>query len=177
MLPSRISTERLLLRPATTDDAETIFSLYATDAEVTRYLTWAPHRTVEDTRGFLSICEDAWKYGTSFPYIIERAGDRQLLGMICAEPSHGFCLGYVLARPFWGHEYIAEAAAAIISHAFALDDVYRIWAVCDVRNTASARVMQKIGMQLEGTLRKFEKAPNLSPVPRDVLCYSIVKPT
>ncbi len=53
--------------------------------------------------------------------------------------------------------------------------IYRVWAICDVDNPASARVMAKAGMEYEGVLKKFCVHPNISPIPRDVLCYAIVK--
>lgn len=51
----------------------------------------------------------------------------------------------------------------------------RFWTVCDTENLASARVMQKCGMQLEGILRRWRPSPNISSEPRDVFCYSIVR--
>ncbi len=54
--PELFTTERLTLRPPRPADAEAIFRAYATDPEVTRYLTWAPHRTVEETRQFVERC-------------------------------------------------------------------------------------------------------------------------
>jgi RimJ/RimL family protein N-acetyltransferase len=53
--------------------------------------------------------------------------------------------------------------------------IFRIWAVCDVDNAASARVMEKAGMQREGVLRRWSVHPNISAEPRDSFCYAIVK--
>jgi hypothetical protein len=53
--------------------------------------------------------------------------------------------------------------------------IFRVWALCDVDNLASARVMEKVGMQREGILRRWILHPNLSDEPRDVYCYSVVK--
>ena len=72
------------MRPVRVADAEVIFSLYATDTEVTRYLTWKPHSSVAETREFLGICEKAWSQGTSCPWAIERREDGQLLGPVAA---------------------------------------------------------------------------------------------
>jgi hypothetical protein len=55
-------------------------------------------------------------------------------------------------------------------------EIYRIWAVCDAGNIASARLLERVGMQAEGTLRRWLVHPNISESPRDCLCYSIVKP-
>ena len=46
---------------------------------------------------------------------------------------------------------------------------------CDVENKASARVLEKVGMQREGTLRRYIVHPNISPEPRDCFVYSKVR--
>ena len=81
----------------------------------------------------------------------------------------------MLARAYWGRGYMTEALKELIDWALKQKDIYRIWAVCDVDNLASARVMEKAGMQLEGTLRRWSVHPNISPEPRDSHCYAIVK--
>ena len=58
--PQELTTDRLVLRFPTIEDAEDIFSTYATHSDVTRYLTWRPHETVEDTRTFLRQRIDCW---------------------------------------------------------------------------------------------------------------------
>ena len=52
---------------------------------------------------------------------------------------------------------------------------FRVWATTDVENRASARVLEKAGFELEGTLRRWDVHPNLSSAPRDALCYSRVR--
>lgn len=64
-------------------------------------------------------------------------------------------LGYSLARPHWSRGYTTEAARAVVDAAFRTDtELNRIRAFADARNTASQRVMEKIGMTKEGTLRQ-----------------------
>jgi ribosomal-protein-alanine N-acetyltransferase len=55
-------------------------------------------------------------------------------------------------------------------------EIYRVWAVCDVDNVSSARLLESVGMQFEGKLRRWLVHPNVSAAPRDCLCYAIVKP-
>ena len=73
--PPTISTARLLLRPPRLDDAPAIFRSYAQDADVTRYLRWSPHRSVDETAAFLRTAIRAWQDGTGFPWTITTAGD------------------------------------------------------------------------------------------------------
>ena len=56
-----IETERLLLRRPRSSDAQMIFQRYASDHEVTRYLSWPTHRSVVDTLAFLSMSDDDWR--------------------------------------------------------------------------------------------------------------------
>ncbi len=70
---------------------------------------------------------------------------------------------------------MTEAVRAVIAWVFAQPGIYRVWAVCDVENLASARVLEKAGMHLEGILRRWLIHSNVSVEPRDCFCYSIVK--
>jgi [ribosomal protein S5]-alanine N-acetyltransferase len=70
---------------------------------------------------------------------------------------------------------MSEAASAVVEWGLALPSVFRVWAVTDVDNQASARVLEKIGMQREGLLRRWMVHPNLSPEPRDCWCFARVR--
>jgi RimJ/RimL family protein N-acetyltransferase len=175
--PEKIKSERLLLRVPMMEDALPIFELYAQDQEVTRYLTFEPHQSITDTKVFLKRCIKSWKNGTSFPWTIVRRIDKQLIGMIeIVNIEHsGIQLGYVLAKNYWGNGYMTESVNKIIGWAFKQKDIYRVWAVCDIENTDSAKVLEKSGMQKEGILRRWANLPNFGKKPRDCYCYSIVK--
>jgi ribosomal-protein-alanine N-acetyltransferase len=66
--------------------------------------------------------------------------------------GHRVELGYVLARPYWGQDLATEAARAVVDWAIARPEVHRVWAVCDLDNHASARVLEKVGMERKGRL-------------------------
>jgi RimJ/RimL family protein N-acetyltransferase len=101
-----------------------------------------------------------------------RSDDRDI-GMIgCRVRDYAADIGYVLSRKYWSLGYVTEAATAITDWAASLETVYRVWAVCDVENKASTRVLEKIGMQREGILRRYIVHPNISPEPRDCFVYS-----
>jgi RimJ/RimL family protein N-acetyltransferase len=72
---------------------------------------------------------------------------------------------------------MTEVVRAVNDWALAQPEVHRVWAVCDVDNLASARVMEKAGMAREGKLRRWAVHPNLSTEPRDFWCYARVKET
>lgn len=84
--------------------------------------------------------------------------------------------GYVLAPRLWRRGLMSEAVAGLIEWAMASPEIFRVWAVCDADNVASARLLESVGMRREGTLRRWLVHPNLGDAPRDCLCYAIVKP-
>jgi len=175
-MPEQIETERLVLRKPRMDDAYAIFAGWTQDTEVTRYLTWHPHQRIEQTKQFLQKCLSAWEYETRFPYVITLKESDEIIGMIDPRiegPKMG--IGYGAARAHWGKGYVAEATRAIIEWAFLQPSIYRVYATTDVENLASRRVLEKVGMQCEGILRKCIIHPNISDVPRDSYIYAIVK--
>jgi RimJ/RimL family protein N-acetyltransferase len=173
--PEKFSTPRLRLRRLAQTDAEAIFHSYAQDTEVTRFAVWSPHISVDASRAYVQRCLDGWENGTEYTWAICLL-DGSLIGALALRVT-GFKAdtGYVIARRFWGQGYAAEALQAIVAWAFAQATIYRVWAVCDVENTASARVMEKAGMTREGILRRWILHPQAGPEPRDCYCYSIVK--
>lgn len=174
--PKTFTTQRLLLRKAKIADAEAIFREYAQDSEVTKFVSWRAHRSLAETKSYVRACSLSWNTGKAFHWVIERRSDSLLMGMIIARANgEKWELGFVLGRRHWDHGYMTEAVKAISAWALSQDEIYRIWAVCDVDNAASARVMEKAGMQREGTLRRWSMHPNISDKPRDSYCYSIVK--
>lgn len=174
--PSSFETPRLRLRPPLLEDADSIFERYGQDPEVTRHLVWKPHNTVEVTRAFLHRCVQCWVDGTAFPWVIETKNTSDLLGMIeLRVDGHMADLGYVLARPEWSKGYATEAARAVVGWAISQDSIYRVWAVVGTENPASVRVLEKVGMQREGVLRRWIAYPNQGPEPRDSFCYSVVR--
>ena len=174
--PKTLTTERLRLRKANISDAEAIFRQYAQDPEVTKYVSWRAHKDLDETREYMRMCRLAWDIGKAFHWIIERKEDKQVIGMMIARVNDKkWELGYVLTRLHWGKGYMTEALRGLVDWALKQQHIYRIWAVSDVDNIASARVMEKAGMQREGILRRWSVHPNLSPEPRDSYCYAIVK--
>jgi ribosomal-protein-alanine N-acetyltransferase len=174
--PAALATARLRLRAPVLDDAAAIFAEYAQDPEVTRYLTWQPHASVEVTREFLRRCAEAWRGDREFPWALTlRERDRAIGMLTLRAEGHRVNLGYALARPYWGRGLMTEAAAAVVQWALAQPDVYRVWAVCDVENAASARVLEKAGLEREGVLRRWIHHPGAGSTPRDCLCYARVR--
>jgi hypothetical protein len=113
--PAIIETGRLRLRRPRTGDAETIYSRYASDPDVTRYLAWPRHTSLDDTHEFLAFSDDEWARYPAGPYLIEDPGGHLLgsTGLTC-EPGREAQTGYVLAKDAWGLGYATESLEAMV---------------------------------------------------------------
>ena len=172
-----IHTERLTLRPPRAEDAPAIYDSYAPDPEVTPYIVWTPHRSLAETEEFLRRVNAPHGGDPQYHWAVTvRGGDDTARGMIALRrDGHKADVGYVLARALWGMGYMTEALRAVLGFAFTLPGLYRVWAVCDVENAASARVMEKAGLRFEGVLRRHTIHPALGPEPRDARCYAVTR--
>jgi RimJ/RimL family protein N-acetyltransferase len=177
--PATLDTPRLRLRAPVVEDAAAIFDAYTQDAQVARYTTWSPHRSLDETRGFLEHhCAAGRKAGTVFSWLITISEGGAAAGMI--DFRLAACraeVGYVLAHRYWGRGLMTEAAGAVVEWLIAQPEIHRVWATVDLENVASQRVLEKVGMVREGVLRRWLAAPNLGPVPRDVWSFSRIKET
>ena len=170
--PERIETARLVLRKPTSADAENVFHGYSSDPAVTRFLGWPRHRSIEQTRLFLTYSEAEWQRWPAGPYLIESRASQRLLGStgLAFETSLVAATGYVLAKDAWGCGYATEALGAIIGVARDLG-IQRLYALCHPGHPASVRVLEKCGFEREGLLS--HEFPNLgSSQAEDCLCYS-----
>ena len=173
--PEKIQTERLILRRYRLEDAVDIFECYAQDEEVTRFTTWRLHQSIEDTKAFVKGRIDAWTQGNDFTWAVTRNDDKFIGGIALRIEDFKAEFGYVIGRPYWGNGYTTEALRPIVQWAIQQPQIFRVWGVCDIQNTASARVMEKSGLEKEGLLRKWIMHPQVGDTPRDCLCYSITK--
>ena len=171
-----IETSRLKLRSPVMEDAPAIFEQYAQDEEVTKFMTWRSHSDINTTQKYLEKCLDDMAAKTACYWMILLKQKNQAIGMIRLQcQNHRAELGYVLARPYWNRGLMSEALQPLVDWAIAQPSIYRVWAVCDIKNLASARVLEKVGMIREGILHRWLIHPNMSNEPRDCFCYAKVK--
>ena len=115
LAPEHIQTERLILRLPGLSDAEAIFEGYGGDPEVTRYLIWRPHETVEMTTRFVERCIACWREGTAFPWAIIHKADRRLIGMIeMLFPMFGHLIGSDFLGPHFKFTVVYFAYFVIV---------------------------------------------------------------
>lgn len=149
-----LETPRLQLRKMTIADSTEVFENWTNSEVVARYLTWAPHSSIEITEEYLSFEEKNRREGWG----IVLKETNQLIGNIAVVDDKvkikTKAMGYVLGEQFWNNGYMSEALTRVIDFLFETTDVNRIEAEHDVSNPGSGRVMEKSGMVFEGVLRK-----------------------
>ena len=169
--PRELETERLILVAPAENDAAEIFERYASDPDVTRYMGWPRHQSIEDTRGFLTFSASEWERWPAGPYLIRARSDGRLLGStgLAFDRDDEAMTGYVLAKDAWGRGYATEALRAMVDLARRLR-LIRLYAPYHPENLASARVLEKCGFALDTTWHGKSLFPNLpAGVPRDSL--------
>ena len=156
-----IETPRLLLRRFTVEDVEDMFNNWATDPEVTRFLTWPLHASVEVTRELLKDWTARYEDGGYFNWAMEYKETGRVIGNISAvkinEKVESADIGYCMSRAFWGQGLMPEALSAVMDYLFDVVGLNRVAACHDANNPKSGRVMDKAGMKLEGILRAAGK--------------------
>jgi RimJ/RimL family protein N-acetyltransferase len=155
-----LTTDHLLLREFEESDWQAVLA-YQSDPLYLRYNPWAV-RTEEDVRRFVQtfmIWRDE-RPRSKFQFALVLREEGRLIGNcgIRMRTSHATeaDIGYELDSRYWGHGYATEAARALLAFGFGELRLHRIWAHCVPENVASARVLEKIGMQREGHLRENE---------------------
>ena len=157
-----IETERLLLRKFTLDDAEAMYRNWASDPEVTKFLTWPAHGSVEVTKMVLGDWVSSYEKNDYYQWAIvlkERGSDP--VGSISAVGLNDNVdlvhIGYCLGREWWHQGIMSEALQAVRDFFFDEVGANRIESRHDPRNPHSGMVMKKCGMKYEGTMRSSDR--------------------
>ncbi len=156
----RPTTERLVLREFNENDWSSVLA-YQSDLRYLRYYPWT-ERTPKDVRGFVGafVAQQQEQPRTKFQFAIVLKSDAQLIGNCGIRMESPGALaadvGYELAPQHWGCGYATEAACAIVQFGFTELGLHRIQSRCIADNVGSVRVLEKLGMRLEGRLRENE---------------------
>lgn len=152
-----IETERLFLRKITMDDAPDIFE-YAHVPEVSEFLLWYPHQTIQDSIEFIKFAEEKFTNDEWMIFGIELKEKRKLIGTIDIRGWKGVnnCTetGYVISNEYWNKGITTEALRSVIKFSFDELQLNRMETHCEEENIGSWKVMEKCGMKYEGTLRE-----------------------
>ena len=156
-----IETPRLTLRRAVCEDAEPMFRNWASDPEVTKYLTWPTYEKVETAHQILDLWASEYEKPNYYQWMIVLKELGEPIGSISVvrqndrveEAEIGYCIG----RAWWHKGIVSEALAAVIQYLFAEVGMNRVAARHDPNNPHSGGVMRKCGMKYEGTSRACDR--------------------
>lgn len=152
------ATERLSIRELCNGDFDVVHA-YASDEEVVRFLPFGPN-TEDATARFLKRARAAARAKPRVEYdlAVIRTEDGRQVGAVTLRrdgpDSPQAMLGYCFAREAWGHGFATEAAAEVLRLGFEDLGLHRMWAGCAPGNTASIRVLEKLGMRREAHFRQ-----------------------
>lgn len=157
--PETIETERLLLRVPVLDDAPKLAeAVIESLPELSQWLPWATSEYSEgDARMFISQVAREQVRHTGISYMLHRKGDDLMMGSVGLHDIvwevPRFEVGYWLRSSATNSGYMTEAAGGLIAMVFERLGAERVEIRCDARNLRSAGVAERLGFQLEGTLR------------------------
>ena len=170
-----LKTPRLILRKMETKDAPELFA-YASDPEVSRYVSWETHRSLEDSLWFINFTLQRYATEGIGGFGIIYKETNQFIGTCGYEfwnkEHHSAEIGYALSRTYWGKGLMPEAIAKLLLFGFEEMGLNRIQARVELENTRSQRVVEKLGMRFEGVLREVMWVKGSY---RDLKLYSILK--
>lgn len=151
----RIETKRLILRRFTLDDALPMYRNWASDPEVTKYLTWQTHENAEQTKNVLESWISSYENEDKYIWCIAKKENDEPIGSINAfhyqEKINAMEVGYCISRSYWHQGITSEALGAVMKYLLDEVGIDRIEARHDAINPNSGGVMRKCGMKHEGT--------------------------
>lgn len=148
-----LATERLRLRPWRSDDVEAWHVIWG-DPEV---IWWGANESLEQSRGILErlvAAQAKWQPGVSW-FAVTRQDEEGIIGDVLLQPGHfgpGLEIGWHFRRDAWGQGYATEAAARVLTYAIEELEIERVYALVEVNNERSMRIIQKLGLAREREL-------------------------
>lgn len=154
-----IETRRLILRRFTMTDVLPMYENWASDPEVTRYLTWPPHSSTAVTAMVMTDWVDGYERDDRYNWAItlKEAGDAPIGNISVVHSNDDMAsgeIGYCMGKRWWRGGIMTEALEAVIDYLIGRVGFNRVEARHDTNNPASGRVMEKCGMTFEGIHRQ-----------------------
>jgi len=158
-----LHTPRLILRPMTVGDTDAVYRMICVSREsFSRWFTWSRTATADSVREYGRQMEDAMTVGGARQYVVLTRA-HSLIGRVGLTEmdmaARSAELGYMLRTDFEGQGLMTEAARALLAHTLGPGGLHRIAAYADEENTASQRLLRRLGFQQEGTVRQVVHHP------------------
>lgn len=158
----KLESERLILRQFVIDDAAAMYKNWTSDDEVTKYLMWPTHTSVDVSRAVLTDWVSSYSDEKYYQWaiVLKENGDEPI-GSISAvhmnEDISMVHIGYCIGKTWWHKGTTSEALKTVMGFFFDKVEVNRIESRHDPRNPNSGKVMEKCGMKHEGTMRSADR--------------------
>lgn len=146
----RLITERLILRKFTDNDANDMFTNWASDSAVTKFLTWQEHSNIDVTHDYIASLVEQYKNPETYIWGIELKEIGQVIGSTSAACNHkaeSVHISYCIGRPWWNQKIAGEALNALVTFFIEETGVNRIESCHDTRNGAAGKVLFRCGFQ------------------------------
>lgn len=173
-----LETERLLLRKFEISDAKELYENWTSDYNINTYLGWSSHKSIEETEDKIRRWVNDYKNENVYKWVIIEKNTGIPIGSIGAESvsrKHQNCdLGYSIGSKWWNKGYMSEALKRVIDFLLNEEEMILIETKYNSRNAASGRVMEKVGMKKDATLRSRRIDENTGEL-SDLIIYSIMK--
>lgn len=171
-----LQTERLILRPFLEEDAEAMFDNWASDPEVTKFLSWPTYKSIDDAHAILNQWLESYDNPEFYQWAIVLKELGQPIGSISVVNLDNRVdlaeIGYCIGKTWWGQGIMPEALKAVMQYLFEVVGMQRLEAGHDPENSASGAVIRKCGFRYEGTLRRRIRSNRGIT---DVAWYSMLK--
>lgn len=158
----KLETERLTLRRFIVDDAKAMYDNWASDPEVTKYLTWPCHDSVQASEDIIKDWISRYDAMNCYLWaiVMNDNGDAPIGSISVVQANEDVSIvqiGYCIGKNWWGQGLTSEALGAVIRFLFDEVGANRVEARHDPRNHNSGKVMLKCGMRYEGTMREADR--------------------
>ena len=171
-----IESDRLILRQHEMADADDMFNNWVTDPEVSKFLSWDPHKDIGETKSALAGWVDEYVNPDVYHWIIELKSISQAIGYIFLadidDINESVSVHFGLSRKYWKQGIMTEACKRVLGFAFSVLQVKRIHTQHHVNNPASGKVMQKCGMRYVETA--YKNVPGCEQISGDYCFYEIL---
>lgn len=161
-----LNTKRLLLRKFKIEDSFFMFKNWASNENVTKYLTWEPHKDIDTTKSILESWINSYDNLNYYQWCIVLKDIDEPIGSIGVvlldEENELVQIGYCIGERWWGKGITTEALQKIIEFLFSSVKIKKIETKHIIENIASGKVMKKSGMIFQGNLKKENDNEQLS---------------
>lgn len=164
---------RFVVREVHPWEAPQVFAL-TSDPEVMRYMGFPVHKDIAEAAALIAQYRD--NQSARYLGVALKDAPADLLGIVGFEVQrHQATMTIMFSRDWRARGAGRAFSAPFVQWIFTHPQIWRVWAYCHVDNLPVRRVLERMGAEREGRLRRFEVFPNLGPEPQDVYVYAIVR--